>query len=323
MNPFEKTAAGTVSDWGEERLIDAIREWLGTSNRPPPEGIGDDCAVFSPTPGSRSLVTTDPIVWKRHFDETVTPEQAAAKVLKRNLSDIAAMGGKPRIAVISLLLAPKTSIDWLKRFYTGLRECALKYDVSINGGDVSEAECLAASLTLIGETISNHLLTRNGALPGDHLFVCDDLGGSLLGGHTDFVPRLKEGQWLAQRPEVTAAIDISDGIAKEIRLILPPGCEAEIDPDAVPVSSAAKKMAKKTGKDPLFHAFSDGEDYELLFAVKPEASDQLAKSWRQELSIPLHKIGRIQRAEDPTSKTFLRGLPAELAAELRPYEHFR
>lgn len=323
MNPFSTTPAESAAQWGERRLIEAVRTWLGDASPPPPEGIGDDCAVFKPTAGTETLVTTDPVLWGRHFDEKVSPEQAAEKLLKRNLSDIAAMGGRARMAVISLLLPATTSLTWLERFHLGLRECALKYKVPISGGDVSQTDgLLGACMTLVGETTAGRALTRNGASVGDKIFVTGSLGGSLLGHHFSFEPRLREGQWLAARPEITAAIDLSDGLAKDLPALLPSGTEAELNSEAIPLSPDARAMAAQTGRSRLHHALTDGEDYELLVTAKGDV-DELLEIWQEAFSIPLTLIGSVRERQGNSNDFPLRGIPGELVGEAHGYEHLR
>src|SRR5437763_1267354 len=150
MSPLTKTARDSVSALGEERLIASIRRWLGNVSPRAPFGIGDDCAVLPGAPGPR-LITVDPVIYRRHFDDTVPPRAVGAKLLKRNLSDLAAMGGRPTAAVLALTLDARTSLVWLEEFYRGLAACGRRYRVPIVGGDVAQANgIVAASLTLLG-----------------------------------------------------------------------------------------------------------------------------------------------------------------------------
>src|ERR1700722_1817622 len=146
MSPFTRRPSLSVAALGEERLIAAIRRWLGPASPPTPFGIGDDCAVL-PAARGRQLLTIDPVIYGRHFDGSVPPAAVGAKLLKRNLSDIAAMGGRPVAAVVALTLDPRVSLAWLEKFYRGLAAAARRHGVAIVGGDVAEAEgVLAASL---------------------------------------------------------------------------------------------------------------------------------------------------------------------------------
>lgn len=325
MNPFSEIRSETAAAWGETRLIAAIREWLGNASPPPPYGIGDDCAVFTTTPNRQSLVTTDPILWGRHFDETVAPEDAANKLFKRNLSDIAAMGGRPRVAVVSLLLPAATSLAWLRRFHLGLRDASLHYGTPLAGGDVSETDgLLGACMTMIGETTGEGFLARRGASAGDYIFVTGQLGGSRLGHHFAFEPRLHEGQWLAARAEVMAGMDISDGLAKDLLSLIPDECEVELVPEDVPLSSDAVAASKISGRSPLDHALCDGEDHELLIAVAKDADlKELLKSWSQQFAIPLTLIGRLRHRAPEADGPLLLGLPAGMNHALHGYEHLR
>ncbi|HND61912.1 MAG TPA: AIR synthase related protein, partial [Opitutaceae bacterium] len=150
MHPFTSQPSASVAALGEERLIAAIRRWLGPASPRAPFGIGDDCAVL-PAARGRQLITVDPVIFGRHFDASVPPRAVGAKLLKRNLSDLAAMGGKPTAAVLALTLDARVSRRWLEHFYRGLAACARRHGVPIVGGDVAQADgVVAASLTLLG-----------------------------------------------------------------------------------------------------------------------------------------------------------------------------
>ncbi|MDR2674196.1 MAG: thiamine-phosphate kinase [Opitutaceae bacterium] len=294
MSPFdENNFNATVAALGEERLIAAIRRWLGDATPPPPAGIGDDCAVLPASPRAQ-VVTVDPVIHGRHFDDSVPPRAAGAKLLKRNLSDLAAMGATPRAAVVALTLPPRTRTRWLERFYRGLAACARAHRLHIVGGDIAQDDhTLAASLTLIGQPAGARLLTRAGARPGDWIYVTGTLGGSLSGKHWRFTPRLAEGAWLAAQPEVRCMTDISDGIAKDLRPLAPPGARPALDAPAVPVSAAARRAAARDGRPPLDHALDDGEDYELAFALARRADRAaFARRWKKRFpGLPLACIG--------------------------------
>lgn len=293
MTPFSHRKADTVASLGEERLISAIRRWLGDVSPPAPLGIGDDCAIL-PASKKAQAITVDPVIYRRHFDDSIAPRAVGAKLLKRNLSDLAAMGAKPRAAVVALTLDPGTRIDWLEKFYRGLAACARTYEVAIVGGDVAQADqVLAASLTLIGEASGKRMLTRAGSRTGDWLYVTGPLGGSLLGKHHRFTPRLAEGTWLAAQPEVRAMMDVSDGLAKDLHALTPDGAEPALAPSHIPISPAARTLARRTGRTPLAHALGDGEDFELLFAVRGRANlAAFEQRWLSRFRRPLRGIGR-------------------------------
>jgi thiamine-monophosphate kinase len=302
MNPFTDRPKLSVGALGEGRLIGRIRQWLGEASPPSPAGIGDDCAVLAPSGRRRILVTTDPILYGRHFDDSVGPAAAAGKLLKRNLSDIAAMGGVPRSAVVSLSLPRSVSIDWIRRFYQSLARCAKIHQMTIAGGDIAESAELGAFLTLLGEDSGTRVLTRDGARIGDWIYATGELGGSILGKHHRFTPRLDEGRWLASQPAVRCLMDISDGLAKDLPAITPRGAEPELIPAAVPISKAAHILARRDGRPALEHALCDGEDFELLFALEADTDcEAFAASWKNRFKTPLARLGRFVRTGTATA----------------------
>ena len=283
MTPFTSIRADSVIAQGELKLISGIKRWLGSSSPSSPFGIGDDCAVIPPTK-NRQLVTTDPVIFGRHFDEKIPAQAVGAKLLKRNLSDIAAMGGKPVAAVISLALAPETSVAWLREFYLGLARCARRYHVKIVGGDLTEGPTgfVGAFLTLHGESAGKRVVTRTGAKVNDRIYVTGALGGSLLAHHHNFSPRLAEGNWLARRKEVCAMMDVSDGLAKDLDSITPAGLAPALTISAIPISVSARRMSQQTGATPLHHALCDGEDYELLIVARSRTDQSsFEHAWRK------------------------------------------
>ena len=292
MHPFTKRHADSVSALGEERLIAALRRWLGAASPRAPFGIGDDCAVLAPARGPQ-LITVDPVIYGRHFDDRVPARAVGAKLLKRNLSDLAAMGGRPTAAVLALTLDARVSVAWLEGFYRGLAACARRYGVPVVGGDIAQADgIVAASLTLVGAATGTRVLTRSGARRGDWIAVTGRLGGSLrTGHHFKFTPRLAEGAWLARRPEVRAMMDVSDGLAKDLHALTPRGTVAALDAAALP---------RRAGCD-VRAALVDGEDYELVLAVSAQADlPGLARAWRRAFPrTALTFIGRFARTLPP------------------------
>jgi len=273
MQPFTQITSESVGALGEEQLIREIRRWLGSASPRAPFGIGDDCAVL---PGSRGpqLITVDPVIYGRHFDATVPARAVGAKLLKRNLSDLAAMGGQPTAGVLALTLDQTVCTRWLEGFYRGLAACARQYHVPIVGGDIAQAPgVLAASLTLLGRATAKRFLTRIGARIGDHIFVTGELGGSLGSGHHHrFVPRLVEGAWLTRQADVRAMMDVSDGLAKDVHALTPKQAWPALLPDAIP----------RRARVGLRGALTDGEDYELVFAVAAHVRSELfLRKWRR------------------------------------------
>ena len=272
MPPFTRRPSLSVAALGEEGLIAAIRRWLGPASPPSPAGIGDDCAVL-PRARGRQLLTVDPVVYGRHFDASVPPAAVGAKLLKRNLSDIAAMGGRPVAAVVALTLDRRVRRDWLEKFYRGLAAEARRHGVAVVGGDVAEGPgVLAASLTLLGAVDGPRAVTRAGARSGDWIYVTGVLGGSIRSGHHhDFEPRLAEGAWLARRPAVRAMMDVSDGLAKDLRALTPRGSRPALEADLVPRRPGAS----------LGSALGEGEDYELVFALAARTNrPAFERAWR-------------------------------------------
>lgn len=309
MHPFTKKHQESVSALGEEKLIAEIRRWLGAASPRAPFGIGDDCAVL-PASRGRQLITVDPVVYGRHFDDAVPPRAVGEKLLKRNLSDLAAMGGRPTAAVLALTLDARVSLRWLEQFYRGLAACALRHRVPVVGGDITQAErMVAASLTLLGEAAGSRVVTRTGARLGDWIYVTGVLGGSLRTGHHHrFVPRLREGAWLAQHRSVRAMMDVSDGLAKDLHALTPA--------DVVPALDA-RSLPRRPGSD-LRAALTDGEDYELVFAFAARADrEAFARAWRRKF--PRTRLSCLGRFEPPgiQSADMIR------LADYHGYEHLR
>lgn len=296
-SPFSSLATDTVAALGEGRLIARIQEWLGSATPPAPHGLGDDCAVL-PVLRKPPLITVDPVIYGVHFDEGVSARAAGQKLFKRNLSDIAAMGGRPRSAVVALALDSRTRVRWLAEFYRGLAAVSRAYRVPIVGGDVAQMPAgFAATLTLLGEAHGSRVLTRVGARVGDAIYVTGTLGGSRSGHHWRFTPRLAEGAWLARQPEVRSMLDLSDGLAKDLPALTPPGTEASLAPDTLPISPTALRLARAGGETARQRALTDGEDYELLFTVDGKA-DQAAwgRRWRRAFPrVRLTRLGQFVR----------------------------
>lgn len=306
---FTTRRSDSVASLGERRLIGEIRRWLGSASPPAPFGIGDDCAVL-PGMRGRLLLTVDPVVHGRHFDDSVPARSVGAKLLKRNLSDLAAMGGRPAAAVVAIALDPRVRLSWLEGFYRGLAASARRFRVPLVGGDVAQADgTLVASLTLLGRPAGSRVLTRTGARMGDLIYVTGALGGSRRSGrHHSFPPRLAEGAWLARQRQVRAMMDLSDGLAKDLPCLTPPGAEPSVFAATLPKNRGASLEA----------ALGEGEDFELLFALA-RRSDSAAfeQAWRR--AFPRTRLSRIgafvPRGATPDGALSLAGY--------RGYEHLR
>lgn len=309
----------TIAAIGESELIRSIRKWLGPVAPPAPAGMGDDCAVLQPSE-QLQLITTDSLSYQVHFDDSVSAENAGAKLIKRNLSDIAAMGGQPQHAVLALLCGPDISTDWLESFFTGIRSTCLEYKIQIVGGDISAlpAGQFSAVLTLFGTTESARLRTT--AKSGDWLYVSGTLGGSIIQKHWRFTPHMQEGRWLAQRHECSAMMDLTDGLAKDLNALIPEGCQAALDLPQIPLSADALIRAAQTGRPPLEHAFCDGEDYELLFSIRTEDPAIFEAAWAQ--CFPKLKLSRIGRLCPATKNgSYVNAQTGEAIPWIQGYEH--
>ena len=256
-------------------------------------GPGDDCAVLDWS-GSKLLFKTDAIVEGIHFERDTPPEAIGRKALARALSDIAAMAGTPTHALITLGFHAEMEPSLIEAVYQGLRDCAREYNINIVGGETTSLSQLTLSISLIGN-VSKPIL-RTGSAVGDAIFVSGELGGSLAGHHLNFTPRLKEARWLSDQDIVHAMIDLSDGLATDLRHLLSDQTGAELLTRALPIRRAAKERARDnpSGKTALLAALTDGEDYELLFTVSSKDAVPLLDGWKSAFpETPLHCIGKI------------------------------
>lgn len=256
-------------------------------------GPGDDCAVLDWS-GSELLFKTDAIVEGIHFERDTPPEAIGRKALARALSDIAAMAGTPTHALITLGVHAEMEPSLIEAVYQGLRNCAREHHVNIVGGETTSLSQLTLSLSLIGK--ASRPILRTGSAVGDAIFVSGELGGSLAGHHLNFTPRLKEARWLSDQDIVHAMIDLSDGLATDLRHLLSDQTGAELLTRALPIRRAAKERARDnpSGKTALLAALTDGEDYELLFTVSSKDAVPLLDGWKSAFpETPLHCIGKI------------------------------
>lgn len=262
-------------------------------------GAGDDCAVLDAgLPDRWLLFKTDAVVEGVHFDATARPEQIGHKALARPLSDIAAMAGRPAHAVVTLALPPGFDPDRIGRVYDGLNALARRLGVAIVGGETTaNAGGLLLSVAVVGFVEKDRLVRRTGSRPEDAIFVTGELGGSRSGRHLDFEPRLEEARWLAAHCLPHAMIDLSDGLAGDLRhLLAAGGVGAELRAESIPISRAAREQARRSpdAHPPLVGALTDGEDFELLFTVGAPDAVGLLDAWRARFpGVRLTCIGRI------------------------------
>ncbi len=270
--------------------------WLRTQVRSPAApwvGIGDDAAVLEAPGGAPLVFTSDLLADGVHFElARCGADRAGRKALAANLSDLAAMAARPVAALISLALPRQGAAELARALYAGILPLAEEYGSPIIGGDTNCWDApLAIGVTAIGLAGPRGPLLRSGARPGDEILVTGSLGGSRLGRHLDFTPRVREALRLHADFELHAAIDVSDGLSLDLsRLAEESGCGAEIELAAVPVSDDARQLAAGDDQAALAHALGDGEDFELLLAVPPDAARQLLD--QQPLDVPLARIGR-------------------------------
>jgi thiamine-monophosphate kinase len=205
------------------------------------------------------------------------PRLVGRKAMAVNLSDIAAMAGKPLAAVVSVGLPRRGGRALAEELYAGLREMADAFDTAIVGGDTNSWDGpLVISVTLFGEATGRGPVTRSGARPGDWLIVTGPLGGSILGKHLTFTPRVREAQQLHAAADLHALIDVSDGLAADVNHLCEEShCGAVLRAESLPVSADARQLNDQV--PPLEHALADGEDFELVFAVTPEEGRRLVE----------------------------------------------
>jgi thiamine-monophosphate kinase len=270
-------------------------------------GIGDDCAIYTPRAREDMVFTTDMLVENVHFSRaTHSAQDAGHKALARGLSDIAAMGAVPRFCLLSLALPPETPARWRNGFFAGLLQLAAEHRVVLAGGDLGTAPVITADIVAAGSVSRGKALRRDGARPGDRIFVSNRLGASALGlvtskgaagrRHRRPVPQVALGSF-GRNHHASACIDLSDGLSSDLhRLCLVSGVAARIT--APPLFPGAS----------LEQALHGGEDYELLFTVPP------GRAFRHSA---LTCIGTIEAG--PAGRLFLDG------KLLRPqgYDHFR
>ena len=277
----------------ERELITWLREHL------PPHpllrlGLGDDAAVLRMAGVEECVLTVDLLTDRVDFElSKVDPRRVGRKALAANLSDLAAMAAKPLAGVVALALPRQGAMELAVALYEGMLPLAEQYDLAIAGGDTNSWDGpLAISITLLGAVTPRGPLRRDGAKPGDRIVVTGSFGGSILGRHLDFEPRVHEALYLHEHYELHAGIDVSDGLSLDLAHILEEShCGAVIDTDTVPVADDARRLAEQRadGSTPLDHALSDGEDFELILAVPADEARRMLRE--QPLAVPLTDIG--------------------------------
>ncbi len=325
---------------GEREIIARIRQAAGSSDDLV-VGIGDDCAVYKTARDRVSLVTTDTMVEGVHFDLLWhPPAELGRKAASVNISDIAAMGGLPRFALLSLALTPAFGNQWLAEFMAGFLAVLSEHDVVLIGGDtVQSGHESVLSVTVLGEMAEAELITRKGARIGDVVLVSGFLGEAaaglalcrlgldhdpgwqpLVGAHLDPVPQVALGRVLAASGLVHAMQDLSDGLATDLaHICAESGVGAVVAAEKIPLSPLLRKAAKTCGQSPLDWALAGGEDYHLLFTAGEQQVAALCSLVREKTGRELFAVGRIVEGRG----VFLEEAGQRREISYRGYEHFR
>ena len=289
-----------LSRVGEDALLASLLRKL-----PVKRGViapaGDDCAVVeSPDRKNLLVLKTDCVVERIHFAPATDPILVGWKAMMRPLSDFAATSAVPQFALITLIVPDARSTSWVEKLYRGLQRAAARFDVSIVGGETSATRGPAAiSVNVTGFVEKDRWTSRIGGRNGDDLFVTGRLGGSLRGKHLRFSPRINESRWLSKHFRVHAMMDLSDGLGADLpRLAKASKLGFEIDKEKLPRAPGAT----------VDNAVSDGEDYELLFAISPRDRARLARAWRKKFpKVPLTRIGRLAQPLNNSTTQLLPG----------------
>lgn len=323
----------------EEQFIQYLKEQFPSPS--PVKGIGDDCAVIPSGDGTSLLVSTDALVEGVHFlKEKISPKDLGFKTVAVNVSDIAAMGGEPAGAFLTIAIPKNTQQNWLKDLIGGIKEGCEKYNLPLLGGDtVGSKRDLFLNLALVGTAKQNQIKYRDGAKANDLICVTGDLGNSaaglqvILDNQTDpfFQPfvqahyrpyiYLKEGQWLASQKEVHCMMDLSDGLDADLKKLLKASsCGATIEISQLPVSELFTQAVIKCKWDPFKFAVSGGEDYVLLFTIDKEFFEEIAEAYQSQFLNPLYVIGEITEENNQLVYTY-QGKPYPIKTS--PFEHFQ
>ncbi|MBV9008219.1 MAG: thiamine-monophosphate kinase [Verrucomicrobia bacterium] len=276
----------TLREVGEEKLLEQLLPHFHTSGDAVVPA-GDDCAVFR-FPGARDylVLKTDCVVEAVHFEPNAPASAVGWKAMMRTLSDFAAMSAVPRFALVTLMAPPRTNASWVRALYRGLNRAAARFDVAIAGGETSAiAQSRAITVSAAGYVEPDRCVSRSGGKAGNELFVTGELGGAVNGRHLKFVPRVIEARWLTRQFQIDAMMDLSDGLGSDLpRLARASKLSFEIDHEALPY---ARRCTYE-------QAISDGEDYELLFAIAPRLTGDLQKRWRKKFpKLRLTRIGKL------------------------------
>jgi len=304
----------------ETTLVAWLQERFGANTQRVPIGIGDDMAAVR-LDGSLVAVTADMLLDGVHFDTTQHRyEQIGHKAVACSLSDCAAMACEPRVATVSLALSSSMTMEDVQRLYEGMAQITDPFDCAIVGGDITSwTGKLAIDVAMLAEPMAlRGPVRRSDARVGDTLYVSGPLGGSILGKHLDFTPRIELARRLADESDLHAMMDISDGLSIDLyRLCFASGCDAELQLDALErvISDAARTLSQQDGRSPLDHALNDGEDFELLVVGGIVLTDA---------KLSLTPIGQMTPRASTETTTIMACGPTGKRDPIEPqgYEHF-
>ena len=287
---------------GEDRLLDQILLHLPSGKaRKVFAGAGDDCAIVEiPESKKYFVLKTDCVVEGVHFVPETNASDVGWKAMMRPLSDFAAASAVPQFALITLIVPPQTNVAWVLGLYRGLRRGAHRLEVSIVGGETSSTPGpIAISVTVIGFVERSRAASRRGGRSGDDLFVTGRLGGALKQKHLKFVARIAESRWLTENFSIHAMMDLSDGLGADLpRLARASKVGFDIELENLPVARGAT----------IDNAISEGEDYELLFAISPRDRNSLERQWRRKFpKLLLTRIGSLNRKAQTENRKLPRG----------------
>ncbi|MDD5005281.1 MAG: thiamine-phosphate kinase [Candidatus Omnitrophica bacterium] len=272
--------------FSELGLIDYFGKTLNIKKPEILKGIGDDAAVVKISKNKYLLNTCDMLIEGKHFRKTDDLCRVGYKAIACSLSDIAAMGGKPRFSLISLGIPESFGFTDIKSLSRGIKKACDKFSVSVIGGDTNSSHKLIIDVSIIGFVHPRNLVLRNNAKPGDYIFVTGSLGGSIYRRHLEFLPRVKESQFLTNKFKLHSMIDISDGLVIDLwRILKASGVGAVIFENLIPIHKDAKGLKQ---------ALYMGEDFELLFTVSEKEGRRLLDIIRQgKIKFPLSFIGKV------------------------------
>lgn len=286
-----------LQHFGEDALIERLVR-LVPLHANAAAGPGDDCAIIDLGKGRPlQLLKTDAMVEEVHFLSDAPPRKIGWKAAARVLSDFAAMGGTPDRFLVTIALPGSWTVARIEGIYRGIGECLRRHGGVLAGGEttrVPEGSAAVISIAATGQVERRHLVLRSGGKPGDLVLVTGRLGGSLAGKHLNFTPRLEEAAWLVRHLRPTAMMDLSDGVAKDLpRLAKASGCGFTLDEEAVP----------RTRGRTLQQALGDGEDFELLFTLKPgQWTASIRTAWHEAFpKVPLTVIGALSAGPAPAN----------------------